>query len=152
MKKLFAFAVAALLLVTTVLSLTACSSPQNSNPIDFDKKYMVDDESYYIFHSDHTGVFVRHYVYTSTVGSEFDYTLSGSVDFVWREASDGAVHLFEVATHYNEDHTEEKELGLPSYPIYFSEEFFTYTTHSQFGASARYCIKEGSKLEKELAD
>ncbi|MBQ9131722.1 MAG: hypothetical protein IJX62_04555 [Clostridia bacterium] len=147
MKKVWTLFTCTVLLIAMCMSFYSCSSAKTVNPIDFGKKYMQDEDTYYIFYADQTGLFVQRY---ATAYGSYDYTLSGSVDFVWREASDGAVYLFEVESHYNDDHTQGRELGLLDQPIYFSEDFFTYTNYSQYGASVRTYIKEGSELEKIL--
>lgn len=146
MKKTFTLIICAVLLMTACLSLTACSSNSSGtkNPIDFGKKYMLDEDTYYIFNSDHTGIFedkyFNEYVMTTT---------SGWIKFEWREASNGAVYMFEVERHYNEDHTAEDDyLRITKIPIYFSEDFLTYS----FDATTVFYIKEGSELEKILED
>ena len=123
----------------TVFLLASCASNAVNNPIDFGKKYFNDD-TYYEFYLDGTGVCEFY--------SDFhdEYTLSGKIEFVWREASDGAVYLFEVSKHYNADHTEGEDFNLTKCPIYFSEDFFAYPLT---GSSSRW-IKEGSELEKLL--
>ena len=143
MKKFLSFLTVALILFTALASLVSCSSG-NGGYVDYNKKYKSGENIYYVFKSDKTG----YCEYDSYSGK--DYTLSGRIDFVWRRASDGAVHLFKTDIEYYEDHTDGKDLTLISDPIYFSDEFFTYTVDYQFGSSAKYYIKEGSKLEKEL--
>lgn len=147
---------ASVLLLTAILPLSSCSSSKTTKLIDFGKKYMLNENEYYVFESDKTGY--SEYKYKETddafdsihnyTQSPYSYTQSGRVDFVWREASDGAIYLFRVETHYNEDHTEEKSIPLIDEPIYFSEDFFVY----QLGSYTYRYIKEGSKLEKTLKD
>ena len=126
MKKIITMLMCVALLLSSCSSLCACSSydsenavndsenavKNSENPIEFGKKYMVGKNNYYIFNHDGTGTFYRKYVYEYEPDSKYNYTLSGSVDFVWREASDGAIYLFEREVHYNEDHTEGKRLRL----------------------------------------
>ena len=144
MKKIIAITLCAVLLLVMCASLSSCAS-KTTNPIDFDKKYILLDENYeycyYVFYSDHTGIYEVKYTYESTYSS---FTLSGRIEFVWREASDGAVYLFEVKTHYNEDHTEGHTLDLTTNPIYFSDDFLVI--------SKSHYIKEGSELDKILKD
>ena len=147
MKKIIAITLCAVLLLVMCASLSSCAS-KTTNPIDFDKKYILLDEDYeycyYVFYSDHTGIYEVKYVYENTVDPQYNFTMSGRVEFVWREASDGAVYLFEVKTHYNEDHTEGHTLDLTINPIYFSDDFLVIS-------KSRY-IKEGSELDKILKD
>ena len=149
MKKAFTVILCAVLLLATCLLFAACSS-QSTSLIDFGKKYMADEDSYYAFHSDGTGVYHHKYVYEYEANPSWNYTLSGSVDFVWREASNGGIYLFHVESHYNEDHTEGHTLGVATEPFYFSEDFLTYTSFGQYGDTQNVYIKEGSELESIL--
>ena len=151
MKKFFAFLLASVLLLTALLSFVSCSSSKNGVSIDFNKKYMLDDDRYYVFKSDNTGYAEYHYVYVSDRDPAFGYTQSGRIEFEWREANNGAVYLFEVETTYNKDNTEGEKISLIDAPIYFGEDFFAYTTHGSYTTTTCY-IKEGSKLEKALDD
>ena len=137
-------------LLALMITLVSCTAAKAENPIDFGKKYLLNGK-YYVFEKDQTGYCEYNYKYESSVSSEFNYTLSGRVDFVWREASNGAVYLFETEISYNEDHTEGHTLGVINDAIYFSEDFFTYSSNGQYGDTLTY-IKEGSKLEKILED
>ena len=95
----------------------------------FEKNYVAlgDNSSHsYIFYADGTGIYEVHDVYVYEEFSDYNYTLSGQVEFVWREASDGAVYLFETDVKYNSDHTEGKTLSVTHRPIYFSEDFLVY--------------------------
>lgn len=147
MKKTYLTLISLALLLSFCLALTSCGS-NTKNPIDFGKKYMLSEDTYYIFYSNNTGVFEHRYVDTA-----YNYTISGKVEFVWREASDGAVHLFDVKTEYDDDHTEGRSISITNTPIYFSEEFFTYERFSDYvtnGHTNEYYVKEGSKLETIL--
>lgn len=145
MKKLLSFFV----LLTIMITMVSCASAKTANPIDYGKKYLLDDNRYYVFEKDQTGY--CEYYYNYDIGdSEYHYTLSARLDFVWREASDGAVYLFETKATYYEDHTEGKEIELISNPIYFSEDFLTYFRSTQYGGYSVNYIKEGSELEKSL--
>ncbi len=106
----------------------------------------------YQFHSDNTGICEYYYSYINKSNASYNETLSGTVEFVWREAADGAIYLFETDIHYNEDHTEGSTISLISTPIYFSEDFFTYIDYGQYSASSIQYIRKGSKLEKLLED
>lgn len=152
MKKIFALAMASVLLLTVLLSLASCSSPETAQPIDFGKKYMLDENKYYVFEEDQTGYCEYHFTYNSDLNPEYSYTQSGRVEFVWREASNGAVYLFATETVYNEDHTTGRDIPLIDDPIYFSEEFFTYSYSNEYGGTTVNYIKEGSSLEKILED
>ena len=132
------------ILIAIMIIVASCVPAKNAPSIDYGKKYLLDEDEnqYYVFKKDQTGYYE---CYKITPG--FNYTLSGRVEFVWREASDGAIYLFETQVSYNDDHTEGKEIDLISAPIYFSEEFFAYFYGS--GISVRY-IKEDSELEKSI--
>ena len=143
------------LLLTTIFTLSSCSKDKECdyiNPIAFGKKYMLDENRYYIFNDDQTGVLVYYYEYSSTISSKYDFTISGQVDFIWREASNGAVYLFEVETHLNEDHTYTGGIPVIDEAIYFGEDFFIYNYTSELGSSCEFFVKEGSKLESVLKD
>ncbi len=148
MKKILALTLCAVMLLTLCISLGSCASVKN--PIDYGKKYMVNDNTFYVFYANHTGYYQQKYAYKGSSDPQYNYTLSGQVEFVWEEATDGAVYLFATDVHYDDDHTESKSIGLTSMPIYFSEDFLTFTTHSQYGASNTRAIKQGSDLEKKL--
>ena len=156
MKKLISF----VLLLVMMVTLVACDTTKTEDGaetkqtlIDYGKKYLfeeADEYQYYVFEENQTGYCVVHYTYESSVSSEYNYTQSGRVDFVWREASNGAVYLFETKTTYNEDHTEGHKLGVISGQIYFAEEFFAYSYDTQYGTSTVHYIKEGSALAESL--
>ncbi len=139
-------------LLAIMITMVSCESSKGGNPIDYGKKYksILDENQYYVFEKDQTGYYECYYKYDSSIDSNYNFTLSGRVEFVWREASNGAVYLFETETSYNEGHTEGKELSVITDPIYFSEEFFTYSYSNQFGGKTVTYIKEGSNLEKSL--
>ena len=157
MKKILTIILCTALLFVMCASLSSCkptdsdptdTDPTDSsatNPIDFDKKYILLDENYeycyYVFYSDHTGIYEIKYTYESSYSS---FTLSGRIEFEWREASDNGVYLFEVKTHYNEDSTEGHKLDLIKSPLHFSDDFLVTS-------EGRY-IKEGSDLDKILKD
>lgn len=150
MKKILSIVIASILLLATCVSIASCGLLGNtatSNPIDFGKKYICGESGYYVFNSDGTG----YYEYKSELGQ---YQRHGRVDFVWREASDGAVYLFTVDSMTYEDHTYEYEGGVTDMGIYFSDEFFVYTSvyGGGGGAYTHKYIKEGSDLEKLLED
>ena len=147
MKKLIALSLALLLLLCGTLSLASCSEQKTSQLIDFDAKYLTprtDDNDYYTFFSDGTG----YYYYRKETTSS---TISLRVHFEWREASDGAIYLFKTSTEHLDDHTAElTSAAVINYPIFFSEDFFTYTPHSQYGGSTQRYVKEGSELDTIL--
>ena len=157
MKKLLSAIICIALLAATCLTLVSCGFSKSTNPIDYGKKYVMQTENEnnyacYVFRVDNTGYMERYYKYESELDASYNYTLSGRVDFVWQEASNGAIYLFKTDEQYNEDHTEGKEIVLIDDPIYFSEHFFTYTYSNQYGSTTINYIKEGSKLEKLLED
>ena len=137
-------------LLAIMITMVSCAAAKVENPIDYGKKYLFNENRYYVFEKDQTGYYECYYKYESSLSSEYDYTLSGRVEFVWREASNGAVYLFETETSYNEDHTEGKTINVITDPIYFSEDFFTYSYSNQYGGNTVTYIKEGSSLEKSI--
>lgn len=132
-----------LALFAVMFTMASCMFTLSKNPIDYGKKYyhsVRSDEQYYVFEKDQTGYCEYYY-------SHSGITQSGRVEFVWREASDGAIYLFRTNTIYYEDDNQ-GYIPFLTGPIHFSEEFFT--NHSGNG-TARY-IKEGSELEKLIED
>ena len=132
-----------LALLAIMLTMASCMFTLPKNPIDYGKKYfhiVYGEDQYYVFEKDQTGYCEYYYSYSTT-------TKSGRVEFVWREASDGAIYLFRTNTTYYEDDND-GQIPLLTGPIYFSEDFFAF--HSGDG-SVRY-IKEGSELEKLIED
>ena len=79
-------------LLAIMITMASCSSDKIENPIDFGKKYLLDENRYYVFEKDQTGYCEYYYKYEQAAYSEYNYTLSGRVEFVWREASNGAVY------------------------------------------------------------
>ena len=146
MKKLLSV----MILLAMMMTMFSCTAAKSANPIDYGKKYILTENQYYVFEKDQTGYYECHYKYENAGYAEYNYTLSGRIEFVWREASNGAVYLFETKTTYHEDHTNGKELSLINDPIYFAEEFFTYSYCNSNGSVTRKYIKEGSSLEKSL--
>ena len=136
-------------LLAIMITMVSCAAAKVENPIDYGKKYLLGENQYYVFEKDQTGYYECYYKYDSD-SSEYNYTLSGRVEFVWREASNGAVYLFETETSYNEDHTEGETINVIKDPIYFSEDFFTYSYSNQYGGKTVTYIKEGSNLEKSI--
>ena len=132
-----------LALLAVMLTMASCMFTLPKNPIDYGKKYFhiaYGQDQYYVFEKDQTGYCEYYYSYSTT-------TKSGRVEFVWREASDGAIYLFRTNTTYYEDNND-GQIPLLTGPIYFSEDFFAF--HSGDG-SVRY-IKKGSELEKLIED
>ena len=146
MKKLLSLFV----LLAIMITMVSCAAAKVENPIDYGKKYLLDENRYYVFEKDQTGYYECYCKYEYSASSEYNYTLSGRVEFVWREASNGAVYLFKTETFYNEDHTEGKTISVITDPIYFSEDFFTYSYSNQYGGKTVTYIKEGSNLEKSI--
>ena len=164
MKKFLAVMMVLLTLALVCASLASCSSggdideidqtnetngtneTATVNSIDFGKKYMLNEDRYYVFNEDKTGYYECYYEAT-------EYTLSGRVKFEWREASDGAVYLLGVGVEYNNEHTKGKKITVIDEPIYFSEEFFVYSENSQYtGSSTTRYIKEGSDLSARIGN
>ena len=153
-KRWMSFILAAALLALACLTLSACGASYNK--IRYGKAYRVvyDSETRkgyisYVFKANGTGTLEARYTYTPSYDST-PKVYSVTTEFEWREASDGAVHLFGTKCTFGDDHTGYREDCLIVMPIYFSDEFFTYTSHSQYGAGTVTYILEGSKLEKKL--
>ncbi len=145
MKKIIVFACVIVMIAATFCSCFSLDSlspeaTKTVNPIDFGAKY-VNGDSYYVFNADKTGIYEIH------VEKYNGDVVSARVDFVWREASDGAVYLFEVGEYHYPEHTDGLNAGVSKQPIYFSEEFLTYVSHNSTGASTTHFIKEGSELD-----
>ena len=143
MKKLFALLICLALLFTLV----ACDLPFGKQSIDFGKKYGL-GSTYFVFNADHTG----YYRYYKAPEEYSEYTLSGRIDFEWREADDGTVYLFKTNTEYYEDHTEGKTISLPTAPSTFGDDFLVYVSSNQYGIYNNRFIKKDSKLAKALED
>ena len=139
-----------LALLAIMITMVSCSAAKVENPISYGKKYILNENTYYVFNRDQTGYCEYYSEYRSDEYPEYDYTQSARIEFEWREASNGAIYLFETEVVYHEDHTEGKSVYLIDCPIYFAEEFFTYTNSNQYSTDAIIYIKEGSKLEKAL--
>ena len=94
-------------LIAIVVTMVSCSAVNNGDSNDYSiaygKKYMLDEGRYYVFERDQTGYYECYYHFDSNLDPEYDYTLSGRVDFVWRDASNGAIYLFETKTTYNKE-------------------------------------------------
>ena len=152
MKKTFSLLLCLTLLLGVCLSLSSCRSGAGASPLrsadvmDFEAKYARNDYDYYLFHADGTGEYVIDH--TWEYNSEYleNYTLSGTVSFIWREASNGAIYLFKTEERYNENHTEGNSIGITNEPLYFGEDFFTYIYGSSIGSDSHIYVREGSEL------
>ena len=120
-------------------------APSAIKMMDFEAKYVVNGYSYYLFHSDGTGEYVIDHTYEYEYLE--NYTVSGTVEFVWREASDGAIYLFKTEERYNENHTDGYSLGIITEPIYFGEDFFAYTRTGAGNSYTTKFVREGSSLD-----
>lgn len=159
MKKLISLLLLTGLLLGLCVSFAACGGNDAASKIAFGEKYVLqnsDDKNRtaYIFYSDHTGRYERYYDYerASDISLADGFTLSGRVEFVWYAADDGGVHLFETETVYNDDHTKNHTIDLPKGALFFSEEFLFHVSDSQYGASNRYFIREGTSLDSLLKE
>lgn len=141
MKKLFAAIICILLVITACLPLISCGQ-KTTNPIKFGEKY-VKDKSSYVFNSDGTGVYTAYHSI-----EKINHTTSGTAEFEWREASDGAIYLFQTDVKYNADNSDDATINVTSRPIYFGKDFFVYTTDT---GAVRFII-EDSKLDELVND
>ena len=146
MKKTHSLLLCLALLLGICFLLSSCGG-KTTNPIDFDEKYIKNDYAYYLFHADGTGEYVTEYTFDYPNDPTLNHTLSGTVEFVWREASDGAIYLFKTVERYNENHTEGHTIGIFDEPIYFGEDFFACTIDNSTGSSTHIYVVEGSKLD-----
>ena len=145
MKKRIAFTMTVLMLLLTCASLSSCGRRNNS--IDFGEKYISRDMEngtyYYVFRANGTGYMECDYTREAS-----GYTYSGKIDFEWREASDGAVYLFEVEITRNANDSG-KDLPFVQSGIYFGDGFFVSVSSGQYGDYVRYFVREGSGLDKD---
>lgn len=158
MKRIVTALLALALLASLTLSFSACIGNESQPPIEFDKKYVRSFNNpyntvseVYVFRKDNTGTLEANLSYTYDSMPDLNYKLSGSVEFIWKQASDGGIYLFKTEEHYNADSTEGKTISLINAPLYFAEDMFTYTSHSEAGASYPRYIVEDSDLDKALA-
>lgn len=161
MKRILSFVLFVAMSFALCLSFVSCVSFENENKIAYGKKYIYkykDDDSdseehkVLIFNKDGTGTYETFHRYDSSI-DEYDYTSSGTVSFIWEETSDGAIHMFKTDVKYNEDHSGDYEIGVISYPLYFSENmlYYSYVSGSQYFTDTkiyRYLL-EGSELYEE---
>ena len=66
MKKLLTLITVALLLLSVCAAAVSCSSADSASLIAFGEKYRSNDNAYYVFNADHTGVYVCKYTQYST--------------------------------------------------------------------------------------
>ena len=145
MKKALKFILCVIFIVAICASLISCGALGLKNKIDFGAKYKINDDKYYVFNADGTGYCEYYHNYDL---DSYKDTLSGRVDFIWKEAADGAIYLFKAEEHLNDDHSSSSAIPLISDPIYFGDGFFTY----QHDGKTQHCVKEGSEIEKALED
>ena len=160
MKNTFGKIVCSLLIAILCFSMVACNvnHPFKGTKLVFDKKYIAENDlgaekqTYFIFYSDHTGKLERYTKHESSLGDEYSYTISGTVEFAWREADDGSIYLFKTNVTLHEDHdNDSSDIGVPDYPLTVGDEFIALTSPGQHGNTRRY-ILEDSDLEKSLND
>ena len=139
--------IASLFLVCGTFSACSQKGGDAASRLCFDEKYMTLSEgSYYIFYKDGTGE------YHTTQKSSYDNKIkSGTVSFVWREASGGVIYLFSTGVTYDEEHNSDGSIGIPSYPFHVSEDFIAYTEYTNYsysssGASVNRFYRENSDL------
>ena len=149
MKKTHSLLLCLTLLLAACLLLSSCDgngTVRSADLIDFDEKYACNEYSHYVFHADGTGEYVIDHTWEYNDEYLENYTLSGTVSFIWREASNGAIYLFKTEERYNENHTEGNRIGIANDPLYFGEDFFTYIQDSSAGSDSRIYVREGSEL------
>ncbi len=143
MKRTVAFTMVVVMLLLACVSLSSCGRRNNS--IDFGKKYINRDMGngpyYYVFRANGTG-----YMECDYTVEALGYTYSGKIDFEWREASDGAVYLFEGEITRNANDSG-RDLPFVQSGIYFGDGFFVLVSS---GHNALYFFREGSRLDKDL--
>jgi hypothetical protein len=149
MKKQISFALCLVLLLSFCLSFTACGDGPSISYGDayVGERSVFDDwqagEQYiaYYFYSDGTGKQVRYQDYHSPVDASFNYVLSVTIEFIWAEASNGGVYLFETKVIENENDTYTSSVSLSRDPIYFFDDFLVCGNDDV----ARF-VREGSEL------
>ena len=160
MKNTFGKIFCALLMVILCLSMVSCNIKlpfEEESSLVFDKKYIAvgtleeERQTYFIFYSDHTGKFEDYMKYESSYGSEYGSTVSGTIEFEWREADDGSIYLFKTNVILHDDHDYDSDPSLPDYPMTVGDEFIAYTTTGDYGRTGEYVL-EGSELAKSLKD
>ena len=146
MKKIIACFLAVLIIVTLCLSLFACTQSSDNSADDktesntantkaatpeerlkYNEKYGFKNENgneYFIFKSDGTGEYHK----SEVVWDKTEKTVySGYVNFDWRSASDGAVHLFKNGETQLKDNNTAGYFELnPVKMLFVSEDFVTY--------------------------
>lgn len=151
MKQLIRLTALALVLTLLCGMLLACRKQEKTdfeNVIHFDEKYVSEytsDVSHtrnaITFSQDGTGQYERYFEYVGVTGKDI---YSYRVDFVWRQASNGAIYLFKKSITYLPDHTSENEFEFGIEAIYFGEDFLTVD-----GDDSSECyIRENSELAK----
>ena len=150
MKKTVRWMIFAVALTMLLVSLCACGGEREdfAGVIKFKERYVCVDSDgnrvrSYLFYKDGTG---EYEIYSQ---GSWGVT-AGTVIFEWRQASDGAVYLFEKETRRHEDDTSGNGFGMASAPIVFERDFITYTVHSQYGASNHQFIRENSPLAEAV--
>ena len=150
MKKLVSFVLFAVMSFSLCLFFASCDIGKE---LTYGKKYVTKGESTneaFVFNKDGTGT----YEYFRSAGIESK--ASGTITFLWEETSDGAIHLLSTEVKYNEDHTADVEIALPTTMFYFSENMLYYsrvwtTSFSENTILYKYYL-EGSNLYKQLYD
>ena len=168
MKRLLCSALLILISLFMIVSFSSCQKEKSEQKLEdklaFGENYVLEgtdplfyagDESYrlvLVFYQDGTG---QYDIYYDASARGENGILSCTIQFVWKNASDGAIYLFEKERSYNDDHQEtENDFGfdaincLINSPLYFGEDFLTYTIESSTQTRHPKFIREKSDLKK----
>ncbi len=157
MKRILSFILVLAMSLTLCLSFVSCG---NEDKIKYGKEYILEygndsDSSkkreVLVFNKDGTGTY-EYFYRNDSDDDKYDYTISGTLSFVWEKTNDGAIHMFETKVKYNKDNTDGKTITAISEPLYFSENMIYYSYVTGLGSSVRKYILEGSDLYEEVYD
>lgn len=148
-----------------IVSFSSCQKEKaEQNPEDriaFGENYVLegteplfyaDGESYrfvLVFYQDGTGKYEIYHNAADRAGE----IVSGTIRFVWKTASDGAIYLFEKERSYNDDHQPAEKCYefdliniLITSPLYVGEDFLTCTIDRGDQSKHPKFIRENSEL------
>ncbi len=148
-----------------IVSFSSCkkenAEPKPEDMIAFGENYVLegtdslfyaDGESYrfvLVFYQDGTGKYDIYHNSNDRTGE----IVSGTIQFVWKTASDGAIYLFEKARSYNDDHQPTEKVYefdliniLITSPLYVGEDFLTCTIDRGNQSKHPKFIRDNSEL------
>ena len=162
MKKTLCSILLILCSLTVLLPVASCKEEKTTQKFEdvivFGENYVLEgteplfhagDENYrfvLVFYQDGTGTYDIRY------SGRAEENLSGTIQFVWKTASDGAVYLFEKERSYNDGHQDLDNIPGGSHfylidsPLYFGKDFVTYTIDGGTRSRHPKFIRENSEL------